>query len=235
MDESYRPILKTFEKMSGHYGNAWGMEEANRHVLSPFITSSNGLILDIGCGTGTMIEKYIRSVSHEIVTIDFSHNMLFAASKRLKKNVGTVKFVQGFALSLPFQNESFDTVVSVNTLHNLPSKEDVKASLAEISRVLRLGGKAIVEFRNKLNLRRRQVASLFDMPSLPQRAFTLIEMRKMLQSTGLSIERVVPIFSASVMGGRMNPVIEATFKLFLPWYAPCYGLIAAKKTVASNR
>lgn len=229
MDEAYRPIQKTFEKMSGRYGSSWGMEEANRRTLAPLVSSAPGRVLDVGCGTGTMIEKYLRPGSHEVVTIDFSENMLRAAADRLKGAGQALKFAQGFALALPFRNESFDLVVSVNTLHNLPSKGDVEAALAEIARVLRGGGKAVVEFRNRLNLRRRQVATVFDMPSLPQRAFSLIEMRKMLQAAGLRVERVVPVFSASVPGGRLNPALEGLFRLLLPWYAPCFGIIAVKK------
>lgn len=228
MDESFNPILKTFDKMSDKYGRAWGMEEANRKAAARVVSSYSGLILDIGCGTGTLIEKYYQPGRHRLVTVDFSHAMLDAAAERLGEKAADVRFVRGVTGALPFADGVFDVVVSINTLHNLPTVEDIQTALREISRVTAPDGRIVLEFRNRLNLTRRGVAKNFDMASLPQKAFTPPEFGRMLSAAGLSCMRFFPVFSAPVEGGRLPFPLEALYRFIIPWYAPCFGLVAVK-------
>lgn len=97
-------------------------------------------ILDAGCGTGNL-EVAINKVCKEtdIVAIDFSEIML----KRAKKKVGkTVVFHKlNLCDQLPFPDNHFDSIVSINALHAMPNP--LKA-INELSRILKHNGKMIV-------------------------------------------------------------------------------------------
>lgn len=112
-------------------------------MLSDF--KKNGKIIDIGCGTGEMLEVLKK---HKFLTygLDYSFKMLHEISKE------TVD--QRFPLincdieKFPFSNESFDGVICAGVIEYL--NEDQKA-LREISRILKPGGLAIITLSNRLS------------------------------------------------------------------------------------
>jgi protein-L-isoaspartate(D-aspartate) O-methyltransferase len=76
-------------------------------------------ILDIGCGKGYLLYEFTQSMPGvEIAGIDISEYAIENAKEEVKP------FVQvGNATTLPFEDESFDFVVSLGTLHNLRISE----------------------------------------------------------------------------------------------------------------
>jgi demethylmenaquinone methyltransferase/2-methoxy-6-polyprenyl-1,4-benzoquinol methylase len=97
--------------------------------------------LDLCCGTGDLSlalrEGYPDA---EIVGLDFSAQMLVRARDKAR-SARPVPFVQGDATTVPFADATFDAVTIAFGLRNLGS---VEAGLAEIRRLLRPGGRAIV-------------------------------------------------------------------------------------------
>lgn len=92
-------------------------------------------LLDLGCGTGAMLELILRELpGTRCVGLDLSPNMVRAAQGRLP---GNVEIVLGDAEALPFCGGSFDVVVCSDSFHHYPSPGAV---LAEVRRVLRPGG-----------------------------------------------------------------------------------------------
>jgi ubiquinone/menaquinone biosynthesis C-methylase UbiE len=89
-------------------------------------------ILDIGCAKGFMLYDFMKLMPHaRIAGIDISEYAIANAIHSVRP------FVQvGNARSLPFADRSFDLVLAVNTIHNLPY-EECKQSLREIQRVSR--------------------------------------------------------------------------------------------------
>lgn len=77
----------------------------------------NGLILDVGCGTG--ISKMLGNV----VGIDPSKKLLIRSE---------FPVIQGIAEALPFSDRTFDAVISVTALHHC---KDIKKAIVEIKRV----------------------------------------------------------------------------------------------------
>jgi len=95
-------------------------------------------ILDVGCGKGFLLYEFTQAVPGlEIVGLDISPYALQHAKTEVKGAL-----IEGNAVSLPFANQSFDLVISINTLHNLQLPELEKA-LQEIERVGR-GGKYVL-------------------------------------------------------------------------------------------
>jgi len=95
-------------------------------------------LLDIGCGTGTFLER-IKGNVQEAVGLEYNDGMIGEAQKRLKD----VKLVQGSADTLPFADASFDVCTINQVIHHFPMDENYafnKRACAEAFRVLKPGG-----------------------------------------------------------------------------------------------
>jgi SAM-dependent methyltransferase len=125
-DGRWRPIA---ERLAAHYGLRPGMR-----------------VLDVGCGKGFLLHELTQAVPGlEVHGLDISRYGIEHAKDEVKP------FLQvGHAKSLPFEDRSFDFVVSLATLHNLQIA-DLFSALAEIGRVTKDGrGYVMVEsFRNE--------------------------------------------------------------------------------------
>jgi ubiquinone/menaquinone biosynthesis C-methylase UbiE len=99
-------------------------------------------VLDLGCGPGFYVEELLEAVGREgaVVGVDSSPQMLAAAARRCDGHPNAA-FHEGDATSLPADPASFDAVVCVQVLEYVP---DTAGALAEIARVLRPGGRAVV-------------------------------------------------------------------------------------------
>jgi SAM-dependent methyltransferase len=87
-------------------------------------------ILDIGCGKGFLLHELSQSVPGvEVFGLDISEYGIVNAKPEVKPHLAV-----GTARTLPFPSGSFDVVLSLGTLHNLPV-EDSLAAFAEIERV----------------------------------------------------------------------------------------------------
>jgi len=96
--------------------------------------------LDVCCGTGDVALALARTGA-QVTGLDFSPEMLAMARRRAKTSNAPVDFVHGDALTLPFADASFDAVTISYGLRNLA---DFAAGLAEMTRVLRPGGRLVV-------------------------------------------------------------------------------------------
>jgi SAM-dependent methyltransferase len=119
-------------EMERHYspGRTW---EATARGLLGFVKL--GDVLDVGSGDGA-IAALLASRAQSITLLDRSERMVDAAQRRMGK-LGNVRFVQGEMQALPFEVESFDQVLMLNTLSYA---SEPKTALSEAARVLRPGG-----------------------------------------------------------------------------------------------
>jgi SAM-dependent methyltransferase len=116
-------------------------ELAKRHV-----GDVRGLrVLEIGCGRGAFA-KHLAGAGARVVAADFSPSAVSLARELLGDSCETlVADVQ----AIPFPDESFDLVVSLETLEHVP---DPAGGLAELVRVTRRGGRLVVTTPNYLSL-----------------------------------------------------------------------------------
>ena len=99
-------------------------------------------VIDVGCGPGFYVAE-LRDVvgpRGRIVGVDTSAAMLAAAARRCEGR-GHAEFHEAPATALPVASASFDRALSVQVMEYVA---DVPAALAEIHRVLRPGGRAVV-------------------------------------------------------------------------------------------
>lgn len=96
-------------------------------------------VLDVGCGTGVLAREALRRVGQDgqVVGLDLNEGMLAVAARTEPK----IEWRQGDAASLPFEDASFDVVVSQFALMYFP---DRVASLNEMWRTLAPGGRLAV-------------------------------------------------------------------------------------------
>lgn len=116
---------------------------ARRVAFSRALVPS-GKVLDVGCGTGRFLAS-MPTTGYELHGIDISAGMLEEARGR------GLDVVEGSSGDLPFADDSFDLVVTFAVLHHLIDPELVRATLREIVRVTRPGGKAVVWDHNPNN------------------------------------------------------------------------------------
>ncbi|MBY0527781.1 MAG: class I SAM-dependent methyltransferase [Gemmataceae bacterium] len=107
-------------------------------------------VLDVGCGKGFLLFEFTQLVPGiEIVGIDISEYAIEHAKPEVKPCLRVAD-----AVELPFDDQSFDFVVSINTLHNLYNF-DLRRALGEMERVGRKKYTIVDSYRNereKVNL-----------------------------------------------------------------------------------
>ncbi len=113
------------------YGRYQIFEEVKKDLKN---LKPNSKILDLGCGTGHL-SKFISDLGHEVIGIDPSKKMLSLAMK----NFPEISFIDAISVKLPFEDNTFDYVVSIEVLRYL-HKQDVLNSYKEIFRVLKPSG-----------------------------------------------------------------------------------------------
>ena len=87
-------------------------------------------ILDVGAGKGFLLHDFTEAVPGiEVAGLDISKYGIEHAMPGVRKHI-----VHGSAEKLPFPDDYFDLVVSINTLHNLPI-QDLWPAMKEIERV----------------------------------------------------------------------------------------------------
>ena len=95
-------------------------------------------LLDIGCGTGYLIEILSKEYGAEYIGLDLSSEMIKQASS---KNINNAKFVEGKSDNLPFEDNTFDVVTCSQSFHHYPETDK---PMQEAFRVLRKDGLYII-------------------------------------------------------------------------------------------
>ena len=122
----------------------WGLDKelAERWVedaLAPVPVDFAGKLLEVPVGTGVLtMPLYATLPKARVTCLDYSADMMENAQKRAKAlGLANVTFVQGDVGALPFADESFDLVLSLNGFHAFPDKD---RAFSETCRVLKPGG-----------------------------------------------------------------------------------------------
>ena len=121
--------------------NMSGEEVTESHALSlsALPADFSGRLLEVPVGTGVLSMPVFRNMKNaDITCLDYSEQMMESARKRAEEmHIPNIHFVQGDVGKLPFEDESFDAVLSLNGFHAFPDKE---AAWMETYRVLKPGG-----------------------------------------------------------------------------------------------
>ena len=130
--------------LSGNTDKKWRRIVAKR--VSEKLSSDSSQILDVACGTGDLSLTLFETMGVRVVATDFCRPMLQIAAGKMP---GSVKLVESDALSLPFQDRSFEAVTIAFGLRNL---SNVETGLKELFRVVKpQGWVAVLEFSKPPN------------------------------------------------------------------------------------
>jgi arsenite methyltransferase len=112
---------------------------ANPWTLGRLEAGERGLDLGCGAGTDTLIAAQMVGPQGRVVGIDMTPEMLAKARAAAEEMaLENVDFVEGEVEHLPFEDETFDVVISNGVIDLIPDKEAV---FTEIGRVLVPGGR----------------------------------------------------------------------------------------------
>ncbi len=142
-------------------------------------------VLDIGCGAGMAIQLLAQIAAEGFVAgVDYSEDMVQQARKRNAPAVraGRVQILHGDVALVPYDDESFDKVIAVETFYFWP---DPVANLREVRRVMRPGGLvALVMEGSKESPDREKQIALAARMEFP--VYSGAEMEEMLTAAGFS-------------------------------------------------
>jgi 2-polyprenyl-6-hydroxyphenyl methylase/3-demethylubiquinone-9 3-methyltransferase len=144
------PIARVNNEIYAALGDLWYTAEdapvallrAESRLLNPWVAAemttklgkSHCQILDVGCGAG-FLSNYLGSLGHDVTGLDASDDALAVAARHDPRQ--TVRYQNGDALKLPFEDASFDVVCAMDLLEHLENPEQ---AIAEAARVLRPSG-----------------------------------------------------------------------------------------------
>ena len=101
-------------------------------------------VLDLGCGTGTLALMVKRAEpAAEVVGLDADPDILEIAASKAEKAGVEIELDRGLSTELPYEDTSFDLVLSTLFFHHLTG-EDKRRTAREVARILRPGGELLV-------------------------------------------------------------------------------------------
>src|SRR5699024_6870721 len=139
-------VHSVFETISDKYDSMNSIISFNRHkswrkdVMRKMKIDEGSKALDVCTGTGDWALSLAEEVGEtvHVTGLDFSKNMLsIAIEKNEKAHLKQLDFIQGNAMKLPFESNSFDYVTIGFGLRNVP---DYLTVLKEMYRVVKPGG-----------------------------------------------------------------------------------------------
>ncbi|MFI6869547.1 class I SAM-dependent methyltransferase [Nocardia sp. NPDC050406] len=125
------------------------LNRGNRTVVAASVTAAEVTAgesaADIGFGGGVGLPLLLERAGADGVVygVEISHDMLDGARRRFTSEIGSgrLRLLEGSMDKLPFDADSLDAVITVNTLYFVP---DLDRACAELARVLRPKGRLVV-------------------------------------------------------------------------------------------
>jgi ubiquinone/menaquinone biosynthesis C-methylase UbiE len=134
-------VQKEYARLAPDYDRRWSfyIEATLQATLSHLEIRSGDRVLDLGCGTGTLIQHLLEIAPEaEIVGLDSSAEMLKIAKQKLP---ASVQLQMSSAESIPFPSNGFDILVSTSALHYFRNPD---RAIEEMQRVLKPSGRLIL-------------------------------------------------------------------------------------------
>ncbi len=142
-NEKYIPAL-SYDWLTPFYDTAVRLTTREK-VFKKFLVEqakikANHRVLDLACGTGTLtILIKIAQPQVAVIGIDGDAKILEIAKTKAKESDVEIQFDKGMSFDLPYEDESFDRVVSSLFFHHLTRENKLK-TLREVKRVLKSNG-----------------------------------------------------------------------------------------------
>jgi ubiquinone/menaquinone biosynthesis C-methylase UbiE len=193
-----------------------GQRETRRELVS----EATGRTLELGAGSGVNLPHYTERVTELVISEPSPHmlNHLRTAIEEDPPDTGSWKLVQTGAEELPFEDESFDTVVATFILCTVP---DPARALREMFRVLAPGGRYL--FFEHVHAGDGTVLGRFqDLVEVPHRYLAAgchpnRRTAQLLESSPMEVQRLehgaqprsIPTVRPTIIGTAIRPLAAA--------------------------
>jgi ubiquinone/menaquinone biosynthesis C-methylase UbiE len=178
-------------------------------------------VIDVGCANGYSTATFAHQKKIHIRGVDYIPEMIAQAQARLvgaaAKFPGSVEFAVGDVTGLSEPSGKYDKVISTRVIINLPTWEQQKVGLHELSRILRPGGclllsEATLQGWQKLNRFREE----WGLAPIPMPAFNLyLDEEKVAQELAneMRLVEIVNFASTYYVGTRLlKPLLSLALK-----------------------
>ena len=196
--------IQTYNRLAPKYDRLWQFYTVRtiRETLSRTELEGSSIVLDIGCGTGALLDE-VQQRKYGILTYgcDLSLEMLRQTSQKVNGNLLHVSLAD--AAALPYPSDRFDTVFSTSVFHFIRNPQK---AIQEMYRVLKPNGQLILTdwCRRYRSIRMLDFLLKYIDP-VHYRCYNLDECIKMFNETGFSINRG-DCFKISTIWGMMTIV-----------------------------
>ena len=131
----------SFDRAADYYDATRGLppsasEQVTNSILDIVAATPETQFLEVGIGTGRIALPIVKR-GFTYTGVDISENMLNELRQKLAGESHQLTLLNADATNLPFEDASFDAILTVHVLHLIP---DWRRALAEIRRVLKPGG-----------------------------------------------------------------------------------------------
>jgi ubiquinone/menaquinone biosynthesis C-methylase UbiE len=123
MDKSLQAIQADFDKIALLADEHWNHNEHYHKFLLQQIPKPCTNALEIGCGTGAF-SRLLAERTKQVLAVDLSPNMI-ALARQHSKQYPNIEFQLADAMSADLPAEHFDCIVSIATLHHMPTAQAI--------------------------------------------------------------------------------------------------------------
>jgi ubiquinone/menaquinone biosynthesis C-methylase UbiE len=137
----HEPVVEEYSRTAQSYDTRWSfyIDATTRETLARINLSRADCVLDVGCGTGALLERIVHEYPDaRLAGVDPVPEMLALARRKLPPEA---ELKEGWAEGLPWGDACFDVVISSNMFHFI---RQPLIALREMQRVLRTGGQIII-------------------------------------------------------------------------------------------
>lgn len=152
----WQNIAQEYNRNIGDKGDVRHEKIINPIVFKLLGDLSGKVVLDAGCGNGYLSRRMAKTAK-KVIGIDFTKKLIEAAKQEI--NPQNVEFIEGNLEHLPFQSDSFDTVLCNMVLMDV---ERIDKVIGELGRVLKQNGVIIASTLHPCFENPPRTYSLFD-------------------------------------------------------------------------
>ena len=129
--------IETIERMNENH------KEISEFAFGCINIDSDDRILDIGCGGGVNIEKFLKLTQNNVDGLDYSE---VSVSESVKRNQNAVnakrcEIIQANVCDMPIDDGSYDLVTAFETIYFWP---DIADTFKEVSRIVKPNGRFMI-------------------------------------------------------------------------------------------
>jgi ubiquinone/menaquinone biosynthesis C-methylase UbiE len=185
-------VRSLFEKPDWYFSRRGYDIRIRRETVRQMVQLRDGMrVLDIGAGDGSVSLPLLTPRTH-VTLLDLSSKMLSLAQSKVPAQLrDNVELIHDDFANVPFAPQSFDVILCIGLLVHVVSPTDL---IAKIARLLKPGGKLVLEcsdaghFASRFFTQLYRVKSLFRHGRYCLNAVSYSEIHDLLRSYGFSVE-----------------------------------------------